>query len=326
MRLWLAALALALLAGLPTSPIRAAETPALVARFEASRDFGYHIGDLVPLALLIEAEDGIVVDLENLPSRGEAVGPFEVRDVRIHRSRTASGTAYRVEFILQSFVPAAVAGGVAFPPLDLRFALPADRAADGTYGYRTVMLPPYVFFLSPTAVRPGALRPNKGSVVPPPGPLFWGTVGAGAASVAAAMTILGIDLTRWWRRRSAEKRSKAEQRALGTLRRLRERYLACDEMAPVLFGRTSGVLRRFLGEHCGLPARVETIREIQGRFRGHPLQDGIGRVLERCNAVVYDGHHPTRWEKEEIIRDVADLIRELERVGCPTGDGDNASG
>lgn len=327
MRKWLiAAFALALTGWPLTLPAQAAqETPSLAARFETPREFGYHIGDLIPLTLLIEAEGRVVIDLESLPHRGEAVGPFEVRNVRIDHSRTGSGSVYRIEFTLQTFVPATSAVGVVFPPLELRFALPEDRSGDGGYVYRTVTLPPYLFFLSPTAVGPRVLRANKGSVLPHTAWFFWSSVSLGVIFLALALVMLVWDLARRWQRGLGEKRPKAEARALGTLRLLRERYLACEEKTPVLFLKVSSVLRRFLSKQCGIPARVQTIHQIRERFTGHPLEKELAEVLERCNEVIYDGHHPAPSEKERVIREVAALIDRLERVGCPAPGGNGAS-
>lgn len=327
MRIWLTAILTAALLATPvTSVARAAEErPSITARFETSRDFGYHIGDLIPLTLVIEAERGAVVDLESLPHRGQTVGPFEVRNVRISHVQTAGGSAYRIEFALQTFVPATAAAGVGFPPLDLRVAVAEDRLADGGYVYRTVTLPPSMFFLSPTTTSPRALRANKGSVVPRAGWLFWSSVSLGALSIATAGAMLARDLARWWHRRSIERRSNAERRALATLGVLRTRYVACEAMTPVLFVKLCGVLRRFLGEHCGIPARVETVQQIRERFSGHPLEKKIGEVLERCSEVIYDAHHPSPPDKERMIREVTALISELERVGCPTHGGNGAS-
>lgn len=120
----------------------------------------------------------------------------------------------------------------------------------------------------------------------------------------------------WWRRRLAKRRSKAETRALATLRVIRERYLACEALTPIAFVRVSGVLHRFLNEHCGIPARAETIEQIRERFRGHPLERDLARVLEQCDEVVYDANRPVPSDKERIIREVATLIGELERTGC----------
>ncbi|MFQ5898687.1 MAG: hypothetical protein ACE5JN_10650 [Candidatus Methylomirabilia bacterium] len=297
------------------------EKPSISARFETPRDFGYHIGDLLPLILVIEAETGVVIDLESLPHRGEAVGPFEVRSVQTRHTRTDSGSTYRIEFALQTFVPATEAVGVVFPPLELRFALPEDRSVDGGYVFRTVTLLPRVFFLSPTAVGPRVLRPLKASMVAQTGWLFWGSVSLGAAFLAVGVVMVAWDLARWWNQRAREERSQAAERAIRTLKVLRERYLACEEQTPHLFLKVSGVLRRFLTEECGIPARVQTIQQITARFGGHPLEKDLEEVLERCNKIIYDGHDPTPSERGEIIREVTALIGRLEEAGCPTHGG-----
>lgn len=321
----IAALAVLLLGPAPVlSAQPAEEKPSIVARFETPRDFGYHIGDLIPLTLVIEAATGTVVDLESLPHGGEAAGLFEVRHVRINQSHTTSGSVYRVEFGVQTFVPATWAEGVAFPPLELRFARPGDRLLDGGYVYRSVTLPPYVFFLSSTARSQEALRPGKGPVLPRVGWSFWGTVSLGTLSLLLGLLRLAGDLGRWWRRRAQETRSAAERRALRTLTVLRQRYLTCEEKAPVLFLKTSGVLRRFLREECGIAARLQTVSQIRERFRGHPLERELAEVLERCNHVTYDGHHPTPAEKEDILREAATLIGRFEETGCPVPGGNGA--
>lgn len=321
MRKWLiATLASALIAWPVVLPVRAGQPkPPISVRFETPRDFGYHIGDLVPLVLLIYAESGVVIDLESLPRPGETIGPFEVRKVWIEHSTDAGGPSYRIEFTLQSFVPATAAVGLVLPAFELRFALPEDRSPDGEYTYRAGTLPAQVFFLSRTATGSGTLRPFKGSLLPRRGWLFWGALSLGAALLAAGAGVLISDAVRWWKRRFRRQQSSAGRRAVRTLRVLRERYLACEEKTPDLFVKGSGALRRFLSEECGIPARVQTVHQITERFSGHPLQKELEGVLERCDRVIYDGHHPSASEKQDIIREMAALIERLEHVGCPTG-------
>lgn len=327
MRRWvIAGVALTFLAWSPTLSAPAAqEKPSILVRFDAPRNFGYHIGDLIPLVLHIEAGAGIVVDLEGLPHRGDTVGPFEVRNVRIDRFRALSGSSYRIEFALQTFVPATRVTSASFPPLELRFALAEDRSQDGGYVYRSLTLPPYVFFFSPTAVGPEALRAHKGSVAPRVGWSFWGAVVLGAVFLAVALMRLARDLARWWQWRVRETRSQDDRRALQTLTVLRQRYLDCEEKTPFLFLKASGALRRFLKTRCGIPAHVQTVPQIREQFSGHPLEGQLVEVLERCNRVTYGGHRPTLAEKEGIIREVAALIGRLEEVGCPVHGGNGAA-
>ncbi len=322
---WLIAGVACLLLGAPVARVAGAEeaTLPISAHFESSRDFAYHIGDLIPLTLVIETGPGVVIDLDRLPQRGTTVDLFEVRDVRIDRARTGSGSVYRVHFALQTFIPGTVAQGVAFPPLEFGFALPEDRLPDGTSRYRSLTVPPYRLYLSPTAVGQDALRAHKGSSVPRPGRLFWGAVSVGALGLAIAGLRLAGDLARWWRRRA--RAHPADRRALQTLTALGRRYLAREDQASVLFRKTSSVLRWFLREECGVPAPVQTVSQIRERFRGHPLETELAEVLERCNRVTYDGHQPTAAEREDILREVTALIGRLEAIGCPIPGGNGAS-
>ena len=322
----LVAAAISLLVLLPGS-LRAHETgdtTPLSGRFEAPRSFGYHIGDLIPLTLIIEAKPGVVVDLESLPRAGERAGLFEIRTVRTDRSQTASGSVYRIEFALQTFIPATWALAAFFPSLDLRVALPEDRLSDGDYVFRKVTLAPYPILLSPTVRGPTELRANKGSVLPKLGWMVWSSLVLGALFIALGLARGARDLAAW-RRSSRLARSTAEERALRALRTLRERYAACEDKTPLLFMRATSVLRRFLREECGIAAGTQTVPQIRERFRGHPLENDLRAVLERCNEVLYDGRRPDPREKDAVLRELSAVIGRLGQVGCPTGGKNGAS-
>ena len=53
----------------------------ILTRFELPRDYGYFIGDEIPLTLVVETSQGVVLDLVNLPKQGETHGP--IRDSRL---------------------------------------------------------------------------------------------------------------------------------------------------------------------------------------------------------------------------------------------------
>lgn len=322
----LVAVVLSLLVLLPCSLLaqETSDTPPLAARYETPRSFGYHIGDLIPLILAIEAKAGTVVDLESLPRAGETAGLLEIRTVRIDRSDTASASVYRIAFTLQAFVPATWALAVIFPSLELRVALPEERLSDGGYVYRTVSLPPYQILLSPTVRGSRELRANKGSVLPELGWTVWGPLLLGGVFTALGLGRATWDLVAWYRRRRALVGSPAEQKALRALRVLRDRYAACEEKTSLLFMRATGVLRRFLREECGIPAGAQTVPQIKERFKGHPLEGELTELLEHCNEVLYDGRHPGPSEKDAVIRELTALISRLAQAGCPAAGGNGA--
>ncbi|NVL93502.1 MAG: hypothetical protein HWN71_10765, partial [Desulfobacterales bacterium] len=53
--------------------------------FHCPRNFGFHVGDEIPLTVTMEVKAGPIIDLVNLPQRGEIHGPFEVRSVRVSK-------------------------------------------------------------------------------------------------------------------------------------------------------------------------------------------------------------------------------------------------
>ena len=53
--------------------------------FQCPRNFGFHIGDEIPLTVTLEVSEGPIIDLVNLPQKNEIHGPFEVRDVRVRK-------------------------------------------------------------------------------------------------------------------------------------------------------------------------------------------------------------------------------------------------
>jgi hypothetical protein len=289
-------------------PEPAAGPPPITVRIESPRDFGYHIGDVIPLTVAVDAPPDVVLDLENLPRPGDGLGPFEVRRVRVDRGLERAGARYRIRLELQTFV-AGHAGILAVPPFELRYARSEERSADGTHVFETLMLPGQVLSLSPTVTSPREPRPDKAAVVPPPGAVFWTTVIIGAACLAAGGTG-GIAALVAWRRRHAARAgpSRAQHRALRTLGLLRDRYLGDPEKAPVLAARVSAVVRRFLEATRGVPARRLTTAELIAQLDGGPDHEALDAVLQRCNRVVYGGYRPTRQEQKRLLREAASLI------------------
>ena len=104
-----------------------AETPdqksfPVIVDFESPRDFGFHVGDEIPLTITMKVKKGNILDLVNLPKEKESHGPFEVRGVRIKKRQKRDQTEYRVSYNLQSFEPAIAVDGLTFPHLRISYA------------------------------------------------------------------------------------------------------------------------------------------------------------------------------------------------------------
>ena len=66
--------------------------------FESPRNFGFHVGDEIPLTITMKVEKGSILDLVNLPKKKEYHGPFEVRDVNVKKQRNGNQTEYAVSY------------------------------------------------------------------------------------------------------------------------------------------------------------------------------------------------------------------------------------
>jgi hypothetical protein len=215
----------------------------IVTRFEIARDYGYFIGDVIPLALVVEVRKGVVVDLVNLPHKGEQHGLFEVRDVTITPSFQADGTTlYRAAYRLQYFGAAPLA--TEFEPLEILYAPASDRdAATQAYQYKSLFSQPVHINIS----RIGPYQPTK--ALDPKGPLpdrrlalFWGPSILGAVCLMAAVGGWG---RAWWRGRHRHT-IVGDTLAEEALQRLRHHatLLAADESHRVAVATQLGHIMR----------------------------------------------------------------------------------
>src|SRR5512143_1166123 len=69
--------------GEPGSPDRGAFP--IKVDFDSPKNFGFHIGDEIPLTVTLEVQKGVIIDLVNLPHRNDIHGPFEVREMKIDK-------------------------------------------------------------------------------------------------------------------------------------------------------------------------------------------------------------------------------------------------
>lgn len=100
----------------------------ILPRFEVPRNYGFFIGDEIPLQLVIETTGDVMVNLEKLPQKGQKHGPFEVSDMRITRQTPAGhGVIYRVAYALQYFGPTPLTA--VFEGVEILYA----SATDGPY-------------------------------------------------------------------------------------------------------------------------------------------------------------------------------------------------
>ena len=72
----------------------------ILTRLDFPREYGFFVGDEIPLTLSIEAVEGVRIDLVNLPREGNMVGVLEVREARIKPPHHHDGKRiYPIEYI-----------------------------------------------------------------------------------------------------------------------------------------------------------------------------------------------------------------------------------
>jgi hypothetical protein len=298
--------------------------------FQIKRNFGYHIGDEIPLTLIIEAKKEVVLDLVNLPHKGEIHGPFEVRNLQIHTEEASDTKIYRIDFNLQTFKPILAVDTVEFPPLDILYATPDGvNSLSGEYQYQNVISMPYPISFSRTATYFSSMKDIKGLMVEEHFPLVWGSILLGALLWAGTM---GNWMWRWYTARAgkvqSQKKLSLEERTLQTITEAWEQYIVQGGRAEDLLSKTSLAFRKYIGEVYGIPTTTKTFLQLKEALQGKPHQSEILEVLGKCHAVLYEGYTPGRREQEETIKQLKELTKQIStvskardlRVSLPTQD------
>jgi hypothetical protein len=124
-------------------PEAEAETPAsarfpIVTRIDLPRDYGFFIGDEIPLTVIIEAPPDVVLDLVNLPRTGEQHGKLEIRDFKLTSTVGADRTTiYQAAYRMQYFGIAPLT--ISFEPLEILYAARQDRdEVANAYHYKSL--------------------------------------------------------------------------------------------------------------------------------------------------------------------------------------------
>lgn len=114
----------------------------ILPRFEVPRQYGFFIGDQIPLRLIIETTGDVVVNLANLPQKGQKHGPFEITDMQITRQTSSSQSGiYQVAYTLQYFGPTPIKA--MFEGVEILYASSSDRhTPQQPYTYKRLVTQP----------------------------------------------------------------------------------------------------------------------------------------------------------------------------------------
>jgi hypothetical protein len=293
-----------------------AEPFPIVTRFDITRDYGYFIGDEIPLTLVVETAKGVVLDLVNLPHRGEQHGLFEVRDFAL--TSTASkdgGTVYRVAYRLQYFGAAPLT--IQFEPLEILYA-----AADA--GVSTTPVPNYKsLFTQPVAInisRIGPYEPTK--ALDPKGPLPDKRAEFVWLPCLLGVTLLTVALGGWgkaWAHRQRQHRIPELTQptmAAQTLQALRQPVgpfgFLHKEEAPAASTYLGHVLRQYVQAEWGVPAFALTPAELSSRLQGTPQAKSLLNILQQCDTLKYQQTQTDEAEERFLWEETVALFEQLE--------------
>jgi hypothetical protein len=298
-------------------PASAAEAFPILTRFELPRDYGYFLGDEIPLTLLIEAAPGVVLDLVNLPKKGERHGLFEVRNMHLSSSATANGQqVYRAHYTLQYF--GATPLSVNFEPLEILYAMAQDRIApSNTYHYKSLHTQPLMLNVS----RIGPYHPTqamdiKGPLADSRAGMIWGSVIVG---VLLVLLSAGSWYWQWYHRRrryveTVQALPSAAERTLTILRQEGAAFRPVVATPPPGAERLSNIIRQHLHEGMGISAASLTSPELASRLQGQRLGKELLQLLERCDAVKYQEPSYSQIEEWQLWWEAITLFEKLHEV------------
>jgi hypothetical protein len=286
--------------------------------FHCPRNFGFHIADEIPLKVTLETGEGPIVDLVNLPKKGEIHGSFEVRDVGVRKHRKSGGTVYTVFYRLQSFEPAIAVDRLKFPPLRISYATEEDwNPVDSTYNYRSLFSQAFDIFVSRTATYFGPMKDIKGPIEDERTTIIWKvTIAVGGLMVLAALITWPWDFIR--RRRRVAKESPnptPRDRAVKALQEARERCFNYEDHRKHLFFEINTILRKFLKDVYGLNTANRPSMEILHHMKDHPLYEELKGLVGRINQVIYEGDAPV--DLESVMRQFTGLMERIEEATHP---------
>jgi hypothetical protein len=286
--------------------------------FHCPRNFGFHIADEIPLKVTLETGEGPIVDLVNLPKKGEIHGPFEVRDVVVRKHRKSGGSVYTVFYRLQSFQPAIAVDRLKFPPLRISYATEGDwNAVDSTYDYRSLFSHAFDIFVSRTATYFGPMKDIKGPIEDERTTIIWKvTIAVGGLMVLAALITWPWDFIRRRRRVGRESPNPTPRdRAVKALQEAREMCFNYEDHRKHLFFEINTILRKFLKDVYGLNTANRPSMEIVHQLKDRALYEELKGLVGRINQVIYEGDAPV--DLESVMRQFTGLMERIEEATHP---------
>lgn len=286
--------------------------------FYCPRNFGFHIGDEIPLTVTLEAREGVILDVVNLPQKNDIHGPFEIRSMKVLKHYESHRTLYDVTYRLQCFTPAIAVDRVLFPPLQISWATQEDwDPMESKYRYQTLFSQPYEVFVSRTATYVGSMKDIKGPLLDRKAALL-SKMAVSVGSVVTIAALITWPLNFFRRRREitlGQASPTPRDRALKALQEARDNCFNYDDHRKRLYFELNAILRIFLKEVFALPTANRPAMEIINALRGCPEHEELVDVVRRINRVIYEGSPPS--DVESIVRQFNRLVEKLDGTTPP---------
>jgi len=293
--------------------------------FHCPRNFGFHIGDEIPLTVTLEAREGVILDLVNLPRKNDTHGPFEVRDMKMRNRRENGRTVTIVSYQLQCFTPAIAVSRVSFPPLYIGYATQEDwDPMELKYRYRSLFSQSFEILFSRTATYFGSMKEMKGPILDKKAALLWkmAILGGGLMTLAGLITWPLNFIRKRQKMGQAPRCLTAKDRALKALQEARENCFNYDDHRKRLYFEINAILRNFLKEVFALPTANRPALEMVGQLKDRPEYEELMDLVRRINRVIYEGYPP--MDVESIVRQFNGLLQKLDGGTTPTVNDDKA--
>jgi hypothetical protein len=300
----------------------ALESFPILSRFELPRDYGYFIGDEIPLTLVIETGKDVVLDLVNLPQPGNKHGLFEIRALHLTSTTRPDATkVYRAAYTLQYFGPTPMT--LPFGPLEILYALPPPTPGlTPHYTYQHLLTQPAILHLARIGpLRTAQMATFKGPWDDPRQGLAWALFSLGIALILPAIGRWGWAWYRTWQRRhglAARSSTAAEQ----TLQRLQQEatdlFRPLQKPTPPMGIRLGHIIRTYLQTAHRVPAFTLTTSELAAHLNGAPYTGELLEVLEQCEALKCQPVAVTPPAAErELWWHTVTLFETLQKDGAP---------
>jgi hypothetical protein len=311
-------LAVEVLAGETPEPAAPAPEPfPIVTRFDIPRDYGYFIGDEIPLTLYIETAKHTVLDLVNLPRKGEQHGLFEIRDFTLTSTYDAAGgIVYCAAYRLQYFGAAPLT--IQFAPLEILYALAKDNPAHVS-SYRSLFTQPVTINIS----RIGPYQPTQ--ALDPKGPLTDARADLVWLPCLLGTTFLFLAMGGWmqtwrqYRRQQCPPEGVQTNSIKKTLHALRQStgHLGClHTETPSASARLGHIIRDYLQAEWNVPAFTLTSAELAARLLGETRAQPLLDLLQKCDICKYQ---PTADQAAErfLWEATLTLFEHLDKESAP---------